>query len=136
MSRRFNQLLLLVAVVSVSGIHLAFMQAGAWAMMVRDRQAENAGRSLVQVVSDLVSGAKPCERCLLTLRAGIAAHDDSKNDRYPPTFDLTEFRLIPCLWQPARVVPPLAIRLPLAPASLGGPAPRPVTPLSPPPELA
>ncbi|MBL9154543.1 MAG: hypothetical protein JNK37_18845 [Verrucomicrobiales bacterium] len=132
-----RQSLALIAVVSVSGIHLAFMQAGAWAWMWWDRDRDHLAQNpdaWIQTIEGYFTGAHPCERCLATLRAGLdAQRTDDEKPR--PAGDSHELRLIPVQARPAiRIAAPpagLQDRPPLRIAASGQADP---TPVCPPPE--
>ncbi len=100
---RLRNILALIAVVSVSGIHLPLMQAGAWAMMWR---AAEPGTSVGARVHDYLSAGKVCERCLVTLQAGVASQSDSKERQRPASIELGDLRLIPSDFRPFEVIPP------------------------------
>ena len=100
---RLRNILALIAVVSVSGIHLPLMQAGAWAMMWR---AAEPSTSVGDRVQDFLSAGKVCERCLVTLQAGVAGQSDSKEHHRPVSIELGDLRLIPSDFRPIQVIPP------------------------------
>ena len=131
---RLRHLLALIAVVSVSGIHLVFMQGGAWALMLWDRDQAGDTEPLAQQMGELFTAAKPCERCLITMRAGMDAHQDSQDQRPVPP-DMTELRLIPTHLQPLRLTPPAPVHCPVPPSVLGMPGLADPAPLSPPPRV-
>ena len=103
-----SKILTLLAVVSVSGIHLLFMQAGAWALMVWEDQRQESHGSLVVSTMEAVSGHTPCARCLVTQAASLESHDsggeDSRNTTR--TIETIDLRWIPLGFDRLRVAPP------------------------------
>lgn len=134
--RFFTRCLALLAVISVSGIHVPFMQVGAWGLMLWQRDHGAGTPALAEAIGDLLAGTKPCPRCLATLKAGLESGHDSSDRQGPAPSDAGELRLIPVDWQICRLVPPppgrrtRAAELPL-PAPIGAAGPD-----SPPPEGA
>ena len=107
---RLRNIVALIAVVSVSGIHLPLLQAGAWALMWR---AAEPGTSVSDRVQNYLSAGKVCERCLVTLQAGVASQSDSKEHHRPVSIELGDLRLIPSDFRPLRVIPPAPVRKPV-----------------------
>lgn len=128
-----HRALFLIAMVSVSGIHLAFMQAGAWAFMLHDRESEVEAVSLSFIVAEFISGAKPCQRCLITTRASLDSHPGTGGDL---TFaiELKDLRLAPVQFSPIRLNPPVAGFKPVPEEEKRFPGRDGTAPPSPPPE--
>lgn len=84
--------LALCAALSVSGILLPILQAGAWALMLRDRIGTDREGSLLALVGEIVSGEKPCPRCHFTQEASLRASGPEDGDSLAP--ESRELRLV------------------------------------------
>lgn len=84
--------LALCAALSVSGILLPILQAGAWALMLRDRIGPDREGSLLALVGEIVSGEKPCPRCHFTQQASLRASGPGDGDSLTP--ESRELRLV------------------------------------------
>ncbi|MCB1236965.1 MAG: hypothetical protein KDM91_17995 [Verrucomicrobiae bacterium] len=92
--------LTLLTVLTVSGGHLACMQAGAWALMTRDHAG---AMSLPEMAGAFLSGSQPCKRCLLTMEAtvkGLASEEGKAAPAAP------ELGLVPAESRPITLSPP------------------------------
>ena len=112
MSLSFTKALAIFAVISVSGIHLAFMQAGAWAFMLWEQERQDDAPPISRLAVEIVSGANPCQRCLITRQASLESHGQSQDEKRSH-HETIELRLIPadcrtvCLFPPSPNVRPL-----------------------------
>ncbi len=124
-----------MAVIAVSGVHLPFMQVGAWGMMLWERESTGDGATLARAMGDIVTEGEPCQRCLITMRASLKAPSDSRDQKRPVSPETTELRLIPAHWVRATITPPSPQRLPRARMEMKFPQGPYGTPTYPPPEM-
>ncbi|MEX2578373.1 MAG: hypothetical protein WD342_04880 [Verrucomicrobiales bacterium] len=85
-------------------MHLPFLQAGAWIAMFHERAGQEAEISLLALASEIVSGLKPCQRCILIREASVESPDNRSNESRAP--EIHEFRLAVSERQAIRIVPP------------------------------
>lgn len=98
-----RHILLLIVVISVSGIHLVVMQAGAWAMMLHDEKSEGSAHSLSFLAVQFISGSKPCQRCLITTKVASLQSHPGTGDDMTFSLDIKEQRLAPVDLQSVRL---------------------------------
>lgn len=124
------------AAFATAGIHLPAMQVGAWAIMLCDRAEEGERLSFSRFAKEVVTGARYCERCLVTREASTESQSSSEepkrgNDESEvlrlASVDCRAFRVIP----PTHLLGLLSGRRPWLGNGLDRPAPP-----GPPPEFA
>ncbi|MCB1230117.1 MAG: hypothetical protein KDM91_00625 [Verrucomicrobiae bacterium] len=133
--QRVSQTLAIAAVISVSGFHLIGMQAGAWALMLWEQQNSDHPGSISQIAVEIVSGANPCQRCLMTRAASLESHENGSEERGSNHHETTELRLVPTSYRNFRLVPPSPLLASVAVETDAKPGTQLESPPTPPPRV-